>query len=237
MHYQPIVYTGTGNVAYYEALLRIRYEGELVPPSHIFPIVTMRQMEHALDRTVIDKVHEDLVQQFIPAGSGISINLSAESVGHKDVVEWLMPLTDFTQSYYIVIEVTETSLITQISSAARSLTILRKLGFKVALDDFGSGYSSLRYLTSMPVDIIKFDITLIQGMMDDRLGKLVEKMASMLNGLGYDLVAEGIETEELLDKVKAAGFNLSQGFLFGQPTRDRKKISAVGASPISAINK
>ena len=237
MHYQPIVYTGTGNVAYYEALLRIRYEGELVPPSHIFPIVTMRQMEHALDRTVIDKVHEDLVQQFIPAGSGISINLSAESVGHKDVVEWLMPLTDFTQSYYIVIEVTETSLITQISSAARSLTILRKLGFKVALDDFGSGYSSLRYLTSMPVDIIKFDITLIQGMMDDRLGKLVQKMASMLNGLGYDLVAEGIETEELLDKVKAAGFNLSQGFLFGQPTRDRKKISVVSLLSMSGSRK
>ena len=148
-----------------------------------------------------------------------------------------MPLTDFTQSYYIVIEVTETSLITQISSAARSLTLLRKLGFKVALDDFGSGYSSLRYLTSMPVDIIKFDITLIQGMMDKRLGKLVKKMASMLNGLGYDLVAEGIETEELLDKVKKAGFGLSQGFLFGQPTRDRKKINSAGLLSMSRVSK
>ncbi len=227
IHYQPIVYTSSRDVAYYEALLRIRYEGELVPPSHIFPIVSMRQMEMELDRTIIEKVQEDLEQELIPKGSGISINLSAESVAHRKVVDWLMPLTDFTQSYYIVIEVTETSLITQISSAARSLTILRKLGFKVALDDFGSGYSSLRYLTSMPVDIIKFDISLIQGMMDERLGKLVQEMASMLIGLGYDLVAEGIESEDLLIIVDAAGFNLSQGYLFGKPTRNRTEIRPV----------
>ena len=227
MHYQAIVNTSNRDVAYYEALLRIRYEGELVPPSHIFPIITMRQMETELDRSIIAKVQEDLTRHLIPRGSGISINLSAESVAHKDVVEWLMPLTDFTQRYYIVIEVTETSLITQISSAARSLAMLRKLGFKVALDDFGSGYSSLRYLTSMPVDIIKFDISLIQGMLDQRLNKLVQQMASMLIGLGYDLVAEGIETEELLQKVNAAGFNLSQGYLFGEPTRDRALINQV----------
>ena len=227
IHYQPIVKTSTRDIAYYEALLRIRYEGELVPPSHIFPIVSMRQMEMELDRTIIEKVQQDLEAELIPKGSGVSINLSAESVAHRKVVDWLMPLTDFTQSYYIVIEVTETSLITQISSAARSLTILRKLGFKVALDDFGSGYSSLRYLTSMPVDIIKFDISLIQGMMDERLGKLVQEMASMLIGLGYDLVAEGIESEDLLIIVDAAGFNLSQGYLFGKPTRNRTKIRPV----------
>jgi diguanylate cyclase (GGDEF)-like protein len=226
IHYQPIINTGTRDIIYYEALLRIRAEGELVPPSHIFPVVARRQMELELDRTIIEKVQNDLEQEFIAKGKGVSINLSAESIAHKDVVDWLMPLSDFTQSYYIVIEVTETSLITQINAAARSLTILRKLGFKVALDDFGSGYSSLRYLTSMPVDIIKFDISLIQGMMDDRLNKLVQQMASMLAGLGYDLVAEGIESEELLMIVDKAGFNFSQGYLFGQPERKRAQIAA-----------
>jgi len=231
IHYQPIINTSTRHVAYFEALVRINHEEELIPPSHIFPIVTMRQMETEMDRVIIVKVQEDLSRQLIPQGSGISINLSAESVAHKDVIEWLMPLTDFTQRFYIVIEVTETSLITQISSAVRNLRILRKLGFKVALDDFGSGYSSLRYLTSMPVDIVKFDISLIQGMMDDRLKRLVQEMAGMLIGLGYDLVAEGIETEELLQKVNAAGFHLSQGYLFGEPTRDRALISRVIATP------
>lgn len=236
IHYQPIVNTSTRDIAYYEALLRIRYEGELVPPSHIFPIVSMRQMEIEMDRTIIEKVQQDLEQQFIPKGSGISINLSAETIANKHVVDWLMPLTDFTQSYYIVIEVTETSLITQISAAARSLTLLRKLGFKIALDDFGSGYSSLRYLTSMPVDIIKFDISLIQGMIDDRLGKLVQEMASMLIGLGYDLVAEGIESEELHVIVATAGFHLSQGYLFGQPARNRAAIKPVKALTVIELN-
>ena len=184
----------------------------------------MRQMETDLDRMVIARVHEDLINDFIPEGTGVSINLSAESITHKDVIEWLLPLTDFTQRYSIVIEVTETSLITQIGSAARTLGVLRKFGFKVALDDFGSGYSSLRYLTSMPVDIIKFDISLIKEMMDDRQRKLVNEMAGMLIDLNFDLVAEGIETEELLQKVDAAGFNLSQGYLFGEPTRDEAMI-------------
>jgi len=227
IHYQPIVNTDSHEVEYYEALVRIRSGDELIPPSHIFPIITMRQMDTALDRVVISKVKDDIENGLIPRGKGISINLSADSVAHKDIVEWLMPLTDFTQSYYLVIEVTETSLITQISTAVRNLTLLRKLGFKVALDDFGSGYSSLRYLTSMPVDIIKFDITLIQGMLDERLEKVVQEMANMLLDLGYDLVAEGIETDELLQKIKQAGFKLSQGYLFGGASRERSDINKI----------
>ena len=104
---------------------------------------------------------------------------------------------------------------------------LRSSGISIVLDDFGSGYSSLRYLTSMPVDIIKFDISLIQGMMDERLKKLVQEMAGMLIGLGYDLVAEGIETEELLHTVNAAGFNLSQGYLLGMPIRNCAQTNPV----------
>ncbi len=219
IHYQPIVNSHSRETAYFEALLRIRHEGELIPPSHIFPVVTMRHMETEMDRAIIAKVLEDLKSQFIAEGCGISINLSAESVAHQDVIEWLIPLSEFTRRHTIVIEVTETSLITQLNTAVGNLKMLGELGFKVALDDFGSGYSSLRYLTSMPVDIVKFDISLIQGMMDERLAKMVGEMAGMLTGLGYNLVAEGIETEELLQKVMDAGFNFSQGYLFGAPAR------------------
>ncbi len=224
IHYQPIVNSISGKTGYYEALLRIRHEGELIPPSHIFPVVTMRHMETEMDRTIINKIIEDLQQSFIVKGSGVSVNLSAESIVHQNVIEWLLPLADFIKDYQIIIEVTETSLITQLSTASGNLKKLRKLGFKIALDDFGSGYSSLRYLTSMPVDTIKFDISLIQGMLDKRLAKLVTEMASMLTGLGYELIAEGIETEELLKKVVAAGFNYSQGYFFGAPSRQTQLL-------------
>lgn len=222
MHYQPIVDSATRKTIYHEALIRICHEKECIPPSHIFPIIAMRQLETELDRQVIKKVVKDLKHKYLTKGSGVSVNLSAESVVHKDLIKWLKPLMKFTKSHKIVLEVTETSLITQLNIATHNLESLRKLGFKIALDDFGSGYSSLRYLTSMPVDIIKFDIALIQGMLDKRLGALVHEMANMLHKLGYELVAEGIETEELLEKVNKAGFNLSQGYLLGKPTRNGK---------------
>ncbi|MBL7004366.1 MAG: bifunctional diguanylate cyclase/phosphodiesterase [Gammaproteobacteria bacterium] len=222
MHYQPIADTITRQTKYFEALIRIRFKDEWIPPSHIFPIIGLRQLETELDLQVINKVAHDLNHDFIVKGNGVSINLSAESIVQKDLCERLSALTPFTQTHYIVLEVTETSLITQLNSATQNLVSLRKLGFKIALDDFGSGYSSLLYLTKMPVDIIKFDIALIQGMVEPRLGKLVHEMAKMLHQLGYDLVAEGIETELLLDKVKKAGFHLSQGYLLGKPTRQEK---------------
>lgn len=225
MHYQPIVNTQTGVTEYFESLLRIRYQQDLIPPSHIFPIIAQHQWEVEMDRIIIQSVAFDLERGFLPETCGVSINLSAESIAHKDLVEWLFPLTDFTQTHYIVLEVTETSLISQMSSAIKNLKMLRKLGFKVALDDFGSGYSSLRYLTNMPVDIIKFDISLIQGMSDQRLGKLVHELARMLNELNYALVAEGIEDTEILEKIQRAGFKYAQGFLFGKPARNQQQIA------------
>lgn len=233
MNYQPIVNSQTGQTVYFESLLRIRYEQELIPPSHIFPIIAQHQWEIEMDRIIIKSVAQDLKSGFLPHRCGISINVSAESIAHKNLVEWLLPLAAFTQTHYLVIEVTETSLISQMSSAIKNLNLLRKQGFKIALDDFGSGYSSLRYLTNMPVDIIKFDISLIQGMSDKRLGKLVHELALLLNDLNYDLVAEGIENDTILQKIRKSGFKYAQGFLFSAPIRNQEQILQLLHQPFS----
>ncbi len=219
MHYQPLIATRNRRVVYHEALLRMRQNGSLIPPSSIFPLISQRHMEIELDQTVIRQVQRDLKSGLIPDHEGVSINLSAESLVHPELVDWLKPLTALLRRHPIILEVTETSLITQLAAATENLQRLRGHGFKVALDDFGSGYSSLRYLTSMPVDTIKFDISLIQGMDEPRLRQLVEELARMLSDMGYDLVAEGIENEALLVKVTAAGFSYAQGYLLGRPTR------------------
>jgi EAL domain-containing protein (putative c-di-GMP-specific phosphodiesterase class I) len=95
---------------------------------------------------------------------------------------------------------------------------LRQQGYTIALDDFGSGYSSLRYLSTMPVDIIKFDINMVRDL-DSETGQaeITADMARMIRRAGYQLVAEGIEGEALLRKVEALGFTHLQGFLFGRP--------------------
>ena len=229
MFYQPIVSNDDGRIAYYESLLRIRHDGDMVPPSSIFPVVALRHLETEMDQAVIQCITRDLQQGLIPKGTGLAINLSAQSLSQEDLNDWLKPLRRFLKDYTLILEITETSLITRLATAAETLEFLRKAGFKVALDDFGSGYSSLRYLTSMPVDTIKFDLSLIRGMQEPRLNKMVSDLAAMLTRLNFTLVAEGIESAELLDKVVAAGFNYSQGFYFGEPSREPQTDSA--ASP------
>jgi len=159
----------------------------------------------------------DLRAGKLQPGTGVSINLSGPSVIHDQVCSWLDEFEPFLKDYRVMIEVTETALITQIGLANENLSKLRKRGFEIALDDFGSGYSSVRYLSSMPVDVVKFDISLVQGLCDKTQGNMVTHLAQMILESGHQLVAEGIEDTATLQAARAAGFVRGQGFLMGKP--------------------
>lgn len=217
MHYQPIVELGSGDVCHYEALARIRQDGEIIQPSNILPVVEARRLEVELDRAVLRAVLADLRQRRLPTGTGVSINLSGPSVVHEGVESWLADFLPLLDDYRIMLEVTETASVTQIGRANEHLDRLRRAGFEVAIDDFGSGYSSVRYLASMPVDIVKFDISLVQGLRDENQGRMVRHLAQMILEFGHRLVAEGIEDQATLDAAVAAGFDMGQGHLLGRP--------------------
>ena len=219
MHYQPIVDLELGTVAYFEALVRIRYNQELVFPDRIMPVVDNRRLENELDYAVVRAVLRDLEQGLIPANTGVSINISGPTIVQKEVVRWLEHFEPYLDRYRLVLEVTETALITQLQAATDHLRRLQQMGFQIALDDFGSGYSSVRYLASMPVDLVKFDISLIQGLDDDSQLNIVRHLAQMIVEAGHPLVAEGIENTALLNKVRRAGFRYGQGYLFAHPDR------------------
>jgi diguanylate cyclase (GGDEF)-like protein len=229
MHYQPVVNLANGEVDYYEALVRIREGHELIMPSSIFPIIEARRLEAEFDLAVIGRIKKDLEQGIIPARTGISLNVSGPGVISPKIFEKLLELGRFLDRYRLIIEVTETALITQLHQASANLNKLRQDGFKIALDDFGSGYSSLGYLANMPVDIIKFDISMVRHLdAGGRQGLIVENLASMVIKAGYHLVAEGIETEKTLLKIVGSGFSRGQGYLFGRPEKncqDTAKIS------------
>jgi len=217
IHYQPIIDIASGTICYYESLVRIVHKGEFIPPSHIFPIITARHLDKQMDQAIVKKIHADLSAQRIPAGTGVSINLSGPSTSSPDLQEWLEPLVACLDNYKLMFEVTETVLITQMTKANENLKCLKKLGFIIALDDFGSGYSSVRYLGSMPVDVVKFDMSLIHDLHDPRQRTLIHSLTNMMNEIGYQMVAEGIEDEALLDQVKQAGFDYAQGYYFARP--------------------
>ncbi len=235
MHYQPIVDLANGEVCHYEALIRIRQDGELIQPSNIFQVIEARRLEVELDRAVLRCVLEDLREGKLPPGTGVSINLSGPSVVHDQLCEWLRGFKPYLKDYKLMIEVTETALITQIGLANENLSKLRRGGFAIALDDFGSGYSSVRYLASMPVDIVKFDISLVHGLTNDTQRNLVTHLAQMIIDSGHLLVAEGIEDMPTLEAARLAGFQRGQGMLFGQPAArprpDRVSFDNVTAFP------
>ena len=223
MHYQPIVDLEDGAICHYEALVRIEQDGEIIQPSNIFPVVEARRLEVELDRAVLRKVLGDLREGRIQPGTGVSINLSGPTLVNDQVCNWLGEFRPYLKDYRVMIEVTETALITQIGLANENLSQLRLHGFEIALDDFGSGYSSLRYLATMPVDVVKFDITLVQGLRDETQRILVSHLAKMILESGHHLVAEGIEDPTTLDATRAAGFGRGQGYLFGRPSEQANR--------------
>jgi len=219
MHYQPIVSLPGADTEYTEALVRIGSDGDTrLTPADIFPIVSSRRLDTEFDLAVIQAVQQDMHSGRVPGGQGVSINISAPGIVHAKVITALLALRSAEPDHRIVIEITETALITQIATASNHLRTLRQAGCLIALDDFGSGYSSLRYLSSMPVDLVKFDISMIRLLDHQQAHQraITEKIAVIVKDAGYQIVAEGIETEAMLAKVEAIGFDFAQGFLFSE---------------------
>ncbi|MBT3042973.1 MAG: bifunctional diguanylate cyclase/phosphodiesterase [Candidatus Thiodiazotropha sp. (ex Codakia orbicularis)] len=226
MHYQPIVDLENGKPQYYEALVRIVHDGQLIMPSHIFPLVEARSLDLDLDFHVIEKAISDLREGRIPVNTGVSINISAPAIVEHELLQQLAAFKPFMADYKLLIEITETALITQLQTARKNLEILRNMGFSIALDDFGSGYSSLRYLGAMPVDVVKFDITLTR-LVDDRADNLIlNHLAKMISESGHLLVAEGIESAQIAEQLAKLGFRYGQGYYFGRPARAIEKTGS-----------
>jgi diguanylate cyclase (GGDEF)-like protein len=218
MHYQAVYSLSLGKVDYYEALARIRWRDELLMPNAFLPIVSSRRLEAEFDLAVLMQIDADLASDLLPAGCGVSINLSAQSLPRAEIVSQLLELSRYSEQHPLILEITETSLITQMMEARTYLDLLRAAHFKIAMDDFGTGYSPMRYLVDLPVDIIKFDISLIQKLQEhDRAGRVVADFARMMADAGYELVAEGIENEIVMQRVRKLGFAHVQGYFIGHP--------------------
>ncbi len=219
MHYQPIHALPERQIEYYEALARIRYNDALIMPGAFMPVIGSRRLETPFDLAVLQQVDTDLASGQLPRGCGVSVNLSAQSICKPEVVSQLLELSRHNDRHPLMLEITETSLITQMSDVRTYLELLRTVKYRIAMDDFGTGYSPLRYLVDLPVDVVKFDISLVNKLgRDDRAGRIVADFASMMGNVGYSLVAEGVETEAVLQKIEGLGIAHAQGYLLGRPT-------------------
>jgi EAL domain-containing protein (putative c-di-GMP-specific phosphodiesterase class I) len=150
----------------------------------------------------------------------MAVNLSTRQLVQPGLVELVAETLEETglEPASLCLEITETALMQDTDRAVVLLEELKALGITLSLDDFGTGYSSLSYLRRFPVDEVKVDRSFVDGLVD-RPGdaSIVAAVRDVTRTLGLDLVAEGIETKEQLDRLRALGYENGQGFLFARP--------------------
>jgi diguanylate cyclase (GGDEF)-like protein len=218
VHYQPIVTAEGGTITGVEALLRWNHPARgLVPPSVFVPLAEEvglmdRLGEFALRRAVSDAGRwPDLY---------VSVNLSPIQIRDRAFAELVLSVLQDAglEPSRLVLEMTETVLVHDREHTAARLRELRALGVRLALDDFGSGYSSLSYLQGLPFDKLKIDRSFLAGLTQfANAGVIIQAIVRLGRALGMGVVIEGVETEEQRVLSRLAGCSELQGYLFGKP--------------------
>ncbi|MGO4884674.1 MAG: PAS domain S-box protein [Bryobacteraceae bacterium] len=223
VHYQPQFDLSSGRIAGLEAL--VRWDNPKfgrVPASVLIPIAE----ETGLIVPIGARVLHDACRQgrlWRDAGYGfvqVGVNTSAVQFARGDLTDTVAATLADTglEASRLDLEVTESVLMQDLRETARQLRELKKLGVSVSLDDFGTGYSSLSYLEELPIDNLKIDRKFVQRMKSaDNSRTLVQSMVGLAHGLGMRAVAEGVETGEQLQQLKAMGCDRAQSFMLAGP--------------------
>ncbi len=226
VHYQPLIDLVTGRIDSFEALLRWNHPTRgLVGPDEFIPIAEESGLIVPIGRHVLREACSQLVQWRAarPPDDPLSIgvNVSSQQLHDPNFVADVAHTLRITglRAEYLVLELTESTLLSDTALVQVRLRALKTLGVRLAIDDFGTGYSSLAYLRTFPVDFLKIDRTFVNEVSRQPEQGIV--MVRSIIGLGHNLsltvIAEGIENRGQLDELRNAGCNIGQGFLFARP--------------------
>lgn len=218
-HFQPIVDLKERRIVGFETLARWT-DADLgqVPPSVFIPIAEERGIIGPLSQLVLRKAAE--AARSWPRELFVSFNLSPSQLVDQNTGLHILAILDRTgfDPRRLEIEITETGLMTDPVSAEKIVTDLRRVGIRVSLDDFGTGQSSLGRLREFNFDKLKIDRAFVSSILDDRPSEhIIRAILAMCEGLGMDVVAEGIEEEAQAEKLVQFGCAGGQGYLFGRP--------------------
>jgi len=217
LYFQPQVHIQTNKIVGLEALLRWKDSTEgFIPPEVFIPIAEESGLINPIGEWVINEACQfgkqclDLGHRFT-----IAVNVSASQFKYQNIPEIISQALSNSsfQADKLEIEITESSIMQRAQESIKTLHAIRALGIRIAIDDFGTGYSSLSYLKKFPIDVLKIDKSFIDDVpysKDDMA--IVLAIIEMGRALGYEVLAEGIETKEQLDFLKEKNCSLYQGF-------------------------
>ena len=240
--YQPKMNHVTGRMIGAEALMRMKHPlYGLQMPSDFIPIFEKNDLVFSADLTVCENVCKflrkclDVGVPVVP----ISVNMSRYDVYNHDYVEQVESIRNEYDIpvEYLHIEITETSAIGGMELMTDVIDKFHELGYKVEMDDFGSGYSSLNILKDLNVDIIKLDMNFLSGDIGGRGGAIISSIVQMTKWLNTPVVAEGVETNEQADYMKSIGCNYIQGYLYAQPMEEEDFVEKLKILDHEPVNK
>jgi EAL domain-containing protein (putative c-di-GMP-specific phosphodiesterase class I) len=242
MVYQPMVDLKTMHVAGVEALLRWNHPSlGVLGPDDFLSLAEETGIFRNLSEWVLTEVCSQAKTWHDLFGSdfGVGVNLSAIQFRDLQFVADLGRVLRRTGADCgtVHFEITEQALMEDEESTLRNLDELHGLGFKVAIDDFGVGYSSLSYLRRFHVDVLKIDQSFVRDEDSERTLAIVTSVVQLAHALGMSATAEGIETEDQLQRVQQAGCDLAQGYLLSRPVAAvaiTEMLSSRPASPAIA---
>jgi diguanylate cyclase (GGDEF)-like protein len=237
VEYQPLVCTASGDIKSAEALVRWRSPGRgLVSPAQFIPVAEACGLIHDVGLFVLKRVCDDI--RHLP---GITISVNVSPVQLKDPA-FVEEFTKIVRAYNIEtsrieIELTENVLVENPAAASKRLAALKAAGFKISLDDFGMGFSSLGYLRQLPFDKLKVDRQFVADIgKGDSENKLLQSIALLCESLNLEIVAEGVEHKEQAELLKLLSFDLLQGWHTGRPmSLDALCVRLAGTAQENAI--
>jgi diguanylate cyclase (GGDEF)-like protein/PAS domain S-box-containing protein len=226
LYRQKIVSLSERSELHYEILLRLIDEtGELVSPMAFIPAAERYDLMPAIDSWTINTFlnnYERLCQNTSHVNEGwYSLNLSGASINNPRFLEFLKEKLARYSSYCqnICFEITETTAIANLVQVAQSMSELKQFGCHFALDDFGSGVSSLAYLKNLPIDYLKIDGSFVKNIICDRVDYvMVESLNQIAHAMNIKTIAEFVENEEIIEKLDEMGVDYAQGYGIAKPS-------------------
>jgi diguanylate cyclase (GGDEF)-like protein len=233
LEYQPVVDSLSGANLGHEALVRWRHGSRgIISPGQFIPLAEKSDLIIQLGNFVLQRALEELG----PVGSGtIAVNVTGRqilSAGFTAHVEACLGRNN-VEPARLCLELTETSLVNDADGLVAVMGHLRALGVRFAIDDFGSGYSSLGYLLRFKFDVLKIDKDFISALEDNpESPMIVMSIVSLARSLGMRVVGEGVETPAQHRFLASAGCNALQGFLFGKPAPIAEVVKSAAVQPV-----
>jgi EAL domain-containing protein (putative c-di-GMP-specific phosphodiesterase class I) len=236
--FQPIVRADSEQPALYECLLRlIKPDNEVVSAGHFIPVAEQLGLVRLIDHRVLELAVETLSE-----GKDARLSLNISGMTATDP-RWLSNLTSFLSAHRetasrLTVEITETVALHDLEESSRFITKLRDLGCRVAIDDFGAGYTSFRNLKTLAVDMVKLDGAFCDQLHDNKDNQFfVRTLIALAKNFGVETVAEWVQDKRDADLLKDMGVDYLQGFLYGAASMEKPWISGgdAHASRIMAL--